>query len=261
MTERPGGSDVSLTETTARPLSPNSTPKPGDKFVLDGFKWFSSATDGDVALALARTGGKGSKGLSLFLIRLRDEQGRTNGVFVHRLKKKFGTKVRGASSCSPSTRLMRIGRAGPPNRRTVHRRRNRRTRRSPQQRRQNHLFSPKHHASPLVNLLPLVPHARAAARQGFRGGEAYRGRFGREVERQRDAYEYDCRVGDRPSCGSAAIVRDDLVAGKDGDGQGECGREGATEVAHARRQGVRGRFDHERVAEVDGGTGRAGLHG
>ncbi|BGP09477.1 hypothetical protein JCM10049v2_005348 [Rhodotorula toruloides] len=93
MTERPGGSDVSLTETTARPLSPNSTPKPGDKFVLDGFKWFSSATDGDVALALARTGGKGSKGLSLFLIRLRDEEGKTNGVFVHRLKKKFGTKA------------------------------------------------------------------------------------------------------------------------------------------------------------------------
>ncbi|BGP33463.1 hypothetical protein JCM10296v2_005265 [Rhodotorula toruloides] len=94
MTERPGGSDVSLTETTARPLKPSSSPpQPGDKFVLDGFKWFSSATDGDVALALARTGGKGSKGLSLFLIRLRDEQGKTNGVFVHRLKKKFGTKA------------------------------------------------------------------------------------------------------------------------------------------------------------------------
>lgn len=102
MTERPGGSDVSLTETTARPLdASNSSPKPGDKFILDGFKWFSSATDGDVALALARTGGKGSRGLSLFLIRLRDERGKTNGVFVHRLKKKFGTKVR-AGPCSPS---------------------------------------------------------------------------------------------------------------------------------------------------------------
>ncbi|BGP25901.1 acyl-CoA dehydrogenase [Rhodotorula toruloides] len=94
MTERPGGSDVSLTETTARPLSSsNSSPKPGDKFVLDGFKWFSSATDGDVALALARTGGKGSRGLSLFLIQLRDKEGKTNGVYVHRLKKKFGTKA------------------------------------------------------------------------------------------------------------------------------------------------------------------------
>ncbi|BGP49663.1 hypothetical protein JCM10450v2_005566 [Rhodotorula kratochvilovae] len=107
MTERPGGSDVSLTETVARPLDPSREPQPGDAFVLDGFKWFSSATDGDVALALARTGGKGSRGLSLFLVELRDEAGKTNGIYVHRLKKKFGTKalptaeleIRGAVGC------------------------------------------------------------------------------------------------------------------------------------------------------------------
>lgn len=93
MTERPGGSDVSLTETVARPLDPSRT-QPGDKFILDGFKWFSSATDGNVALALARTGGPGSRGLSLFLVELRDDHGQTNGIYVHRLKKKFGTKVR-----------------------------------------------------------------------------------------------------------------------------------------------------------------------
>ncbi|GAA5929976.1 uncharacterized protein JCM15063_004681 [Sporobolomyces koalae] len=94
MTERTGGSDVSLTETVARPEDPART-SPGDWFVLDGFKWFSSATDGHVALALARTGepAAGSKGLSLFLIELRDEAGRTNGVHIHRLKKKFGTKA------------------------------------------------------------------------------------------------------------------------------------------------------------------------
>ncbi|GAA5820625.1 hypothetical protein JCM3770_003557 [Rhodotorula araucariae] len=93
MTERPGGSDVSLTETVARPLDPSRDPQPGDAFVLDGFKWFSSATDGDVALALARTGGQGSRGLSLFLVELRDGNGKTNGIYVHRLKKKFGTKA------------------------------------------------------------------------------------------------------------------------------------------------------------------------
>ncbi|GAA5850068.1 hypothetical protein JCM9279_004900 [Rhodotorula babjevae] len=92
MTERPGGSDVSLTETVARPLDPLKS-QPGDLFVLDGLKWFSSATDGNVALALARTGGPGSRGLSLFLVELRDENGKTNGVYVHRLKNKFGTKA------------------------------------------------------------------------------------------------------------------------------------------------------------------------
>jgi alkylation response protein AidB-like acyl-CoA dehydrogenase len=95
MTERPGGSDLALTETIARPIDPLKL-TPGSEFILDGFKWFSSATDGDVALALARTGepGSGSKGLSLFLIELRDENsGKTNGIYVHRLKNKFGTKV------------------------------------------------------------------------------------------------------------------------------------------------------------------------
>ena len=89
MTERPGGSDVSRTETVARHIA-------GKKYKMDGFKWFSSATDGDVALALARTDAdtsKGSKGLSLFLIKIRDKQtGKLNGIRIHRLKKKFGTR-------------------------------------------------------------------------------------------------------------------------------------------------------------------------
>ncbi|KAK4055896.1 hypothetical protein OIO90_003153 [Microbotryomycetes sp. JL221] len=95
MTEKPGGSDVSLTETVARRVSTSSNePQPGDEYIIDGFKWFSSATDGDVALALARTGTpeSGSRGLSLFLIKLRDDKGQTNGIFIHRLKNKWGTK-------------------------------------------------------------------------------------------------------------------------------------------------------------------------
>lgn len=75
MTESIGGSDVSLTETFAVPVdqSKNYVAKSGDPFILNGAKWFSSACEGDVALALARTAapGSGSRGLSLFLIKLR----------------------------------------------------------------------------------------------------------------------------------------------------------------------------------------------
>ncbi len=42
----------------------------GSQYSLNGFKWFSSATESDVAVALARTGKPedGSRGLSLFLV-------------------------------------------------------------------------------------------------------------------------------------------------------------------------------------------------
>ena len=105
--QRPGGSDVSRTETLATlasdgQTSPNSSAY-GQRYILDGFKWFSSATDSDVALALARTGpaDKGTRALSLFLVPLRLPliRGRneprppafSNHIFIHRLKDKFGT--------------------------------------------------------------------------------------------------------------------------------------------------------------------------
>ena len=61
---------------------------------MNGFKWFSSALDGALAVALARTGppNSGNKGLSLFLLPLKRPDGQTNGIYVHRLKNKFGTK-------------------------------------------------------------------------------------------------------------------------------------------------------------------------
>ncbi|ETN45971.1 uncharacterized protein HMPREF1541_00153 [Cyphellophora europaea CBS 101466] len=103
MTERPGGSDVQNSETIAvhSPLPSKSTDhgtlEEGD-YLLSGFKWFSSATDCDIALILARTAP--SEPLSLFLAPTRltttDEQGQssqiTNGVRIHRLKTKMGTK-------------------------------------------------------------------------------------------------------------------------------------------------------------------------
>ncbi|TBU62249.1 acyl-CoA dehydrogenase/oxidase [Dichomitus squalens] len=105
MTERPGGSDVSRTETVAAPDTASQHDEYGPRYKLDGFKWFSSATDSDVALALARTGRPedGSRGLSLFLVPVRLPLVRdpgaprpsavTNNIFIHRLKNKFGTKI------------------------------------------------------------------------------------------------------------------------------------------------------------------------
>lgn len=101
MTERAGGSDVQNSETwaTHSPLLNTSSPLPlGDgDYLINGFKFFSSATDATVALLLAKTpSGK----LSTFLAPLRrtvvGEDGVrrevSNGVRIHRLKNKLGTK-------------------------------------------------------------------------------------------------------------------------------------------------------------------------
>ncbi|KAK0142066.1 Acyl-CoA dehydrogenase family member 11 [Merluccius polli] len=93
MTERKGGSDVaSGTETGAVPQTDGS-------YRLYGFKWFTSATDADMTLTLARIVGQdgattpGSQGLSLFYAEVsRDQQGRLKGIEVQRLKDKLGTR-------------------------------------------------------------------------------------------------------------------------------------------------------------------------
>lgn len=111
MTERPGGSDVSRTETLARlaPMEELAAEKaafgdsdtdgvgmPLGPYVIDGFKWFSSATDADMVVLLAQT----KKGLSAFYAPMRRTRvilGGTkvsvmNGVQISRLKNKLGTK-------------------------------------------------------------------------------------------------------------------------------------------------------------------------
>ncbi|KAM7391876.1 hypothetical protein PAMP_022526 [Pampus punctatissimus] len=93
MTERQGGSDVaSGTETVAVPQTDGS-------YKLHGFKWFTSATDADMTLTLARvqdsTGATtpGSRGLSLFYAEVsRGEDGCLRGIEVQRLKDKLGTR-------------------------------------------------------------------------------------------------------------------------------------------------------------------------
>lgn len=108
MTERSGGSDVRGTETTAYRLSRVEIETDEAQFGsgkdsigmelgpwrIDGFKWFSSATDADMVVMLART----PKGLSAFFAPMRRcRRGKVaavmNGVRITRLKSKLGTKA------------------------------------------------------------------------------------------------------------------------------------------------------------------------
>ncbi|NXV78760.1 ACD11 dehydrogenase, partial [Atlantisia rogersi] len=92
MTERRGGSDVAEgTETVARKQLDGT-------YRLYGFKWFTSAADSDMTLTLARVADaegqvkQGSSGLSLFFLKVRDEEGKLNSIQVQRLKDKLGTR-------------------------------------------------------------------------------------------------------------------------------------------------------------------------
>jgi alkylation response protein AidB-like acyl-CoA dehydrogenase len=119
MTERTGGSDVSGTETIATRMShveleqesraetdKDAIGMPLGPWKIDGFKWFSSATDSEMAVLLARTS-KG--GLSAFYIPMQRQVGNSqsgtndfgeealpqtelNGIRIQRLKNKLGTK-------------------------------------------------------------------------------------------------------------------------------------------------------------------------
>lgn len=87
MTESTGGSDVGLSETVAR-LNRQ------EEWQLTGRKWFTSATTSQMALTLGRPEGNppGGKGLALFYLELRDENGRLRNIEVMRLKDKLGTR-------------------------------------------------------------------------------------------------------------------------------------------------------------------------
>ena len=87
MTETTGGSDVGLTETIARQQSDGG-------WRLYGRKWFTSAVTSQMALTLARPEGNpaGAKGLALFYLETRGEDGRLDRILVHRLKDKLGTR-------------------------------------------------------------------------------------------------------------------------------------------------------------------------
>jgi alkylation response protein AidB-like acyl-CoA dehydrogenase len=86
MTERTGGSDVGISETTARE-SPEG-------WRLFGNKYYTSSVISEMALTLARPPGgvPGGKGLALFYVERTDPQGGPNGITVARLKDKLGTR-------------------------------------------------------------------------------------------------------------------------------------------------------------------------
>ncbi|KAF8176435.1 acyl-CoA dehydrogenase NM domain-like protein [Mycena galopus ATCC 62051] len=116
MTETTGGSDVSRLETVARPVSE----QPGDlgpAYLLDGFKWFSSAAEGNMSVALARSESHhGTGGLSLFLVPVRLSpfpSPLSNNILLHRLKDKVGTRAVPTAELSLNgARAWRIGAPG-----------------------------------------------------------------------------------------------------------------------------------------------------
>ncbi|KAK2743879.1 hypothetical protein FQN57_004502 [Myotisia sp. PD_48] len=107
MTERKGGSDVRGTETRARLLTPeelvadkgvDAIGMPLGPWRLDGFKWFSSATDANMSILLAKTGNDDSISCFFAPVRRRvegssDGETELNGIRIQRLKNKFGTKT------------------------------------------------------------------------------------------------------------------------------------------------------------------------
>ncbi|WP_173163004.1 acyl-CoA dehydrogenase family protein [Phytohabitans suffuscus] len=88
MTESQGGSDLSRSSTVATAAAGG--------WRLTGEKWFCSAADSAVAVALARPdgAGPGSRVLAPFLVPRYDGAGATApGIRVHRLKDKLGTRA------------------------------------------------------------------------------------------------------------------------------------------------------------------------
>ncbi len=93
MTERTGGSDVGLSETVAKAANVQAYGH-GAAYRLHGTKWFTSAATSEIALTLARPEGEppGGRGLTLFYLETRADDGSSNGILINRLKDKLGTR-------------------------------------------------------------------------------------------------------------------------------------------------------------------------
>ena len=86
MTEKEGGSDVGTLTTRAV--------QEGDHWRLHGEKWFCSNADAEVVMLLARPegAGPGTRGVGLFLMPRRLDDGSQNHYRIVRLKDKLGTR-------------------------------------------------------------------------------------------------------------------------------------------------------------------------
>ena len=96
MTERKGGSDVGgATDTIAVPRTDNH-----EIFThnLHGYKWFTSATDSEMCLSLARNVDEngeielGGRGLSMYYVKVHNKSGKLDNIEILGLKNKMGTK-------------------------------------------------------------------------------------------------------------------------------------------------------------------------
>ncbi|HEU0298912.1 MAG TPA: acyl-CoA dehydrogenase family protein, partial [Longimicrobium sp.] len=87
MTETSGGSDVGRSQTVALQDDDGG-------WRLHGRKWFTSAATSQMALTLARPAGNppGGRGLALFYVETRGDDGRLRGIRIDRLKDKLGTR-------------------------------------------------------------------------------------------------------------------------------------------------------------------------
>ena len=87
LTERSGGSDLAMLETTATAA--------GDAWRLNGFKWFASNANGTAFVVLAKPEGAadGVRGIAPFLVLWERRDGSRNGIRIRRLKDKLGTNA------------------------------------------------------------------------------------------------------------------------------------------------------------------------
>lgn len=92
MTEKAGGSDVGALETEAERIGVGTDGI--ERWKIHGQKWFCSHADADLALILARPRGAaaGTRGLAMFALPRRLEDGSRNRYRIVRLKDKLGTR-------------------------------------------------------------------------------------------------------------------------------------------------------------------------
>ena len=92
MTEKAGGSDVGAIETEAERVGVGADGV--ERWKLHGQKWFCSHADADVVVLLARPRGAagGTRGLGMFAMPRRLEDGSRNSYRIVRLKDKLGTR-------------------------------------------------------------------------------------------------------------------------------------------------------------------------
>ena len=90
MTEKHGGSDLRANVTVARPVGKRG---PGERYLVNGHKWFASVPMSDCFLTVAQAAG----GVSCLLVPRRRPDGTLNGIRINRLKDKLGNKANASS--------------------------------------------------------------------------------------------------------------------------------------------------------------------